>query len=120
MISKESTPNIPEPSGTSTSSSVVRRWSLLLRASGFTLSEITDMKAKDLWPTFGVYINTKQAGTFTETQLFLKTFAHLEWRQYSALSHGAYEAFIGTLGYIPVGAYYLNDFLEHEQRDKLD
>jgi len=89
--------------------------------SGFTIEEVTQLKKHEMWQTFGMYINTMQpGGTRTETQQFLKTFAHLEWRQYSALSHGAYEAFIGTLGEVPVGAYYMNDFLDHEIRDKLD
>jgi hypothetical protein len=94
---------------------------LLVRMSGFTIDEIMQVKKHEMWPTFGTYINTlQQGGTRTDVQQFLKTFAHLEWRQYSALSHGAYEAFIGTLGMVPVGAYYMNDFLPHEQRDKLD
>lgn len=94
---------------------------LLMRMSGFTINEVMELKKHEMWPTFGMYINTMQpGGTRTDIQQFLKTFAHLEWRQYSALSHGAYEAFIGTLGLVPVGAYYMNDFLPHEERDKLD
>jgi len=94
---------------------------LLVRLSGFTLDEVLQLKKHEMWPTFGTYINTLQhGGTRTDVQQFLKTFAHLEWRQYSALSHGAYEAFIGTLGMVPVGAYYMNDFLPLEKRDKLD
>ena len=38
----------------------------------------------------------------------------------SALSHGAYEAFAGTLGYLPVGAYYVRDFMPHDVRPKVD
>jgi hypothetical protein len=94
---------------------------LLLRMSGFTMTEVMQLKKHEMWPTFGTFINTLgPGGTRTEIQQFLKTFAHLEWRQYSALSHGAYEAFIGTLGSVPVGAYYLNDFLPHQQQDTLD
>jgi hypothetical protein len=93
----------------------------LVRLSGFTIDEVMQLKKHEMWPTFGMYINTMQpGGVRTDIQQFLKTFAHLEWRQYSALSHGAYEAFIGTLGMVPVGAYYMNDFLPHEQRDTLD
>jgi hypothetical protein len=44
----------------------------------------------------------------------------MEWRQYSALSHGAYEGFIGFVGPHPVGAYYTSDFLPHALRPKLD
>lgn len=94
---------------------------LLVRVSGLTIDEVMQVKKHEMWPTFGTYINTLQpGGTRTDIQQFLKTFAHLEWRQYSALSHGAYEAFIGTLGIVPVGAYYMNDFLPHEERDKLE
>ncbi len=94
---------------------------LLVRLSGFNTDEVMQLKKHELWPTFGMYINALQpGGTRTGLQQFLRTFAHLEWRQYSALSHGAYEAFIGTLGMVPVGAYYMHDFLPHEQRDQLE
>jgi hypothetical protein len=92
-----------------------------IRASGFTRDEIMAMPKSDGWPTFGQYVNAQRAGgSQTDIQKFLKTFTHLHWRQYSALSHGAYEAFIGTLGHIPVGSYYLNDFMPHETRDKVE
>jgi hypothetical protein len=42
-----------------------------------------------------------------------------DWRQYSALSHGAYEAFAGIMGNLPLGAYYLTDLLPHEVRPKI-
>jgi hypothetical protein len=93
----------------------------LLRASGFTVDEILATPKHEGWPTFGQYINKEYpGGVQTEQQKFLKTFAHLQWRQYSALSHGAYEAFIGTLGHVPVGAYYVNDFLPHQVRDNIE
>jgi hypothetical protein len=98
-----------------------RALEILLLESEFTIDEIETTPRRELWPTFGTYINTQQeGGTLTDNQKFLKTFAHLEWRQYSALTHGAYEAFIGTLGHIPVGAYYLNDFLPHENRENVE
>ena len=86
---------------------------LLIRMSNLTLDEVMQVQKGDMWPTFGEYIDGMQpGGVLTENQEFLKTFARLEWRQYSALSHGAFEAFIGTLlGAIPIGAYYVNDFL---------
>jgi hypothetical protein len=93
----------------------------LLRGCGFTLAEVTSLQKHEMWPTFGMYIGKMQpGGVLTRNQEFLKTFAHQEWRQYSALSHGAYEAFIGTLGHVPVGAYYMNDFFPHEQRQGLE
>jgi hypothetical protein len=95
---------------------------LLIRMSNFTLDEVMQVKKRDLWPTFGKYIDRRQpGGVLTENQEFLKTFARLEWRQYSALSHGAFEAFIGTLlGDVPIGAYYVNDFLPWDRRDQVD
>jgi hypothetical protein len=93
----------------------------LIRYSGFTMDEILAMPNSESWPTFGRYIRERPGTPLTDKQLFLKNFAHVEWRQYSALSHGAYEAFIGgPLGQVPVGAYYMNDFLPHESRDQLE
>jgi hypothetical protein len=80
----------------------------LIRLSGFTVAEVASMQKHETWPTFGSYVSTmQQGGTLTPNQQFLRTFAHLEWRQYSALSHGAFEAFIGTMGQFPIGAYSL-------------
>jgi len=91
---------------------------LLIRQSGFTLEGV--MK-QTIWPTLGQYISTKgPGGSLTEHQEFLKTFTHREWRQYSALSHGAFEGFIGFVGPLPVGTYYISDFLPHAERPKID
>lgn len=90
----------------------------LIRTSGFTLDEVRQAAQ---WRTFGRYISERQpGGALTDHQKFLKRFAHMHWRQYSALSHGTYEAFAGFLGDVPVGAYYLKDFLSHEDRPKID
>ena len=90
----------------------------LIRKSGFTLDEV--MKQQP-WPTLGTYLRPNQpGGVLTPHQEFLKTFTYFGWRQYSALSHGAYEAFAGTLGHIPVGAYYVQDFLPHPYRPKVE
>jgi hypothetical protein len=53
----------------------------------------------------------------TQNQQFLKTFTHMQWRQYSALSHGAYEGYIGEL---PAGAYFILDSLPHEVRPGIE
>ena len=93
----------------------------LIRASGFTTDEILAMPKGESWPTLGRYIKERPGTPLTDKQLFLKNFAHVQWRQYSALSHGAYEAFIGgPVGQVPLGAYYMNDFLPHESRDQLE
>ena len=91
---------------------------LLIRMSHFTLDEVMN---QPMWPTLGKYISTKgPGGSLTEHQRFLKTFTHMEWRQYSALSHGAYEGFMGFVGPLPVGTYYISDFLPHAERPKID
>jgi hypothetical protein len=77
---------------------------------------VEEDSAAPTWQTLGAYLNS---GSSPNRQ-FLKTFTHLEWRQYSALSHGAYEAFIGHLGDLPVGAYYFIDFLQHADRPKVE
>ncbi len=89
-----------------------------IRASGYTLDDVLKQRS---WETLGSYISKKQpGGTLSDHQTFIKTFTHLQWRQYSALSHGAYEAFAGTLGHLPVGAYYINDFMPHDKRPQVD
>jgi hypothetical protein len=94
---------------------------LQIRQSGFTLSEINAMKKRDLWPTLGVYATQAQkGGTFTDHQQFLQSFTYSDWRQYSALSHGAFEAFAGLLGDMPVGSYYAEKLLPHELRPKIE
>jgi hypothetical protein len=90
----------------------------LMRMSGFTAKQVKDQKP---WPTLGKYLDQRGPGaTVTAHQQFLRTFTYLGWRQYSALSHGAYEAFAGTLGNLPVGSYYINDFLPHDVRPKVE
>ena len=90
----------------------------LIRMSGFTIDEVM---SQPIWPTLGRYISTKGlGGDLTEHREFLRTFTHMEWRQYSALAHGAYEGFIGFVGPLPVGAYYTSDFIPHSARPKID
>ena len=92
---------------------------LLIRMSGFTEDEVT---GQEMWPTLGRYISSKggAGGILTEHQEFLKNFTHLQWRQYSALSHGAFEGFMGFLGPLPVGAYYASDSFPHEYRPRIE
>jgi hypothetical protein len=91
---------------------------ILIRISGFTLD---DVMKQPMWPTLGAYLRARGPGGMeSDNQKFLKRFTHLEWRQYSALSHGAYEGFIGPLGNLPVGSYYMQDCLPHDYRPKVD
>jgi hypothetical protein len=91
---------------------------LLIRMSGFTVDEV---QKQSMWMTMGKYVKMlRPGGVLDEHQTFLKTFTYLGWRQYSALSHGTYEAFMGLLGHVPVGSYYVNDFLPHETRPKVE
>jgi hypothetical protein len=90
---------------------------MLLRMSGYTVDEVM---AQPYWQTLGNYLSArKTGGTLDSHQQFMKTFTFFDWRQYSALSHGAYEAFAGIMGHVPLGAYYLTDFLPHEARPKI-
>ncbi len=96
-----------------------RRGSLqnLISASGLTIEEVMN---EPMWPTFGKYISTRgPGGSLTERQEFLRTFTYMQWRQYSALSHAAFEAYIGFIGPIPVGAYFGSDFLRHDLRPRI-
>jgi len=86
---------------------------LFVRMSGLTLEEVM---SEEMWPTLGRYTRKPS----TENQRFLRRFTLIEWKQYSALSHGACEAFLGNLGQYPIGAYYMHDFLPHAEREKLE
>ena len=84
-----------------------------LRDSGFTMADITSQKWQ--WPTLGKYMLDKQPGGVTTShQDFLKSFAYGNWREYSAMSHGAFE------GLMPIAMYYVADTMPLEKRPKLD
>lgn len=85
----------------------------LIRSSGYTEQEVRAAKS---WPTLGKYLMGKPEA-FTPHQRFLKTFTHLQWRQYSALAHCGYEGYIGEL---TPGAYFVMDTMPHEARPKFD
>ncbi len=88
-----------------------------IRQCGLTIDEV---KKQEPWLTLGAYLSQFQAGgALSPHQQFLKTFTYLGWRQYSALSHGAFEAFAGTLGDTPVGSYYAEQLLPQEMRLKI-
>jgi hypothetical protein len=91
---------------------------LVMDQSDLTLDDVSHAP---MWPTLSAYLRRKQPdGSLTENQRFLKTFTLSSWRQYSALSHGAFEAFIGPMAHLPIGAFYVNDFLTDEEEAKLD
>jgi hypothetical protein len=74
-----------------------------------------DVLATKAWPTLGKYINDKQpGGTSTPHQDFLKTFAYGNWREYSAMAHGAFE------GLLLVAMHYTADSMLHDERHKID
>ncbi len=85
---------------------------------GFTVG---DVRAQGKWQTMGSYVGTKgPGGSLTPHQRFLGQFTHLQWKQYSALSHAGYEGFAGLLDAAPLGAYFMTDFLPHELRAKVE
>jgi hypothetical protein len=68
------------------------------------MNEIMAMPKNEAWSTLGQFIQ-RTGGSQSDVQRFLKTFAYLPSRQYSALSLGRTKAFLGTLGPIPAGGY---------------
>jgi hypothetical protein len=85
---------------------------------GFT---VDDVRAQGKWQTMGTYLGTKKpGGSLTPHQQFLIQFTHLQWKQYSALSHAGYEGFAGLLDAAPLGTYFMADFLPHELRPKVE
>jgi len=92
-----------------------QKWALrgLIEGSCFSEEEIREAKS---WPTLGAYLQGKQED-LTANQRFLKSFTHMQWRQYSALSHAAFEGYIGEL---PAGAYFILDSLPHEMRPGIE
>jgi hypothetical protein len=84
-----------------------------VRECGLTMADVLAQTA--MWPTLGKYIGDKMpGGTITAHQDFLKTFIHGNWREYSAMAHGAFE------GLLPVAMYYISDSMPHEDRPKMD
>jgi hypothetical protein len=86
----------------------------LIRGDGFTEEEIRRTKS---WTTLGTYVDRGKEQDRTSHQLFLKTFTHMQWRQYSGLSHAGFDGYIGE---IPAGAYFVTDRFPHEQRPQFE
>ena len=82
----------------------------LIRADGFTEQAVRNART---WKTLGSYLLEGRPEDSTPHQRFLNTFTHMQWRQYSALSHASFDGYIGEL---PAGAYLILDTLSHEQR----
>ncbi len=83
-----------------------------MRAGGLSATEVQTAQP---WKTLGKYLGDRgPGGTLTLHQIFLKTFTHGMWREYSAISHGGFE------GLLDVATYYTRDALPHELRPKLD
>ena len=83
-----------------------------IRVNGLAMS---DVLAQAPWPTLGKYISDKQpGGTTTPHQDFLRTLTYGKWREYSAMSHGAFE------GLLRVAMYYISDSMPHEVRPDIE
>ena len=90
----------------------------MIVASGSSIAEVREQKS---WPTLGTFVKAAKDGSMTDRQTFFKGFTHLEWRHYSALSHGAFEAFNNvTIASAPLASFYFKDFLPHEMRPKVE
>lgn len=80
-----------------------------IRSCGLTTASI--LGSNKSWPTLGTYVNNQQSGgVLTPNQQFLEKFLLGDWRQYSAMAHGAFE------GLLPVAMYYVTDTLPHDNR----
>ena len=86
----------------------------LIRGSGFNEDEIRHAKR---WESLGSYILNGKKEDATPHQLFLKTFTHMQWRQYSALSHASLDGYIGE---IPARSYFVIDSFPHEHRPQIE
>jgi hypothetical protein len=86
----------------------------LIRGSGFTEDDVREAR---IWKPLGTYILQGKPEDATPHQRFLKTFTHMQWRQYSALSHASFDGYIGEL---PAGAYFVLDAMPHEERPKVE
>lgn len=83
----------------------------LLRTSGFSEAEVRDKKKYPDWPTLGKYI---KQGVPSPHKAFLDTFSYGNWKQYSAISHGAFEELH------EIGSFLNRDGHPHDERPKID
>jgi hypothetical protein len=85
-----------------------------IRRCQLTMPEVLAQK-KMPWRTLGKYVSDKQpGGTTSPHQNFLGTFLLGRWREYSAMSHGAFE------GLMHGAMYYIADSMPHEVRPAMD
>lgn len=82
----------------------------LMRGSGLSEDEV---RKAGRWDSLGRYLLTGKPENATPHQKFLRAFTHMQWRQYSALSHASYDGYIGEF---PAGAYFVLDSLPHDTR----
>ncbi|MEG9437810.1 hypothetical protein JAO29_16810 [Edaphobacter sp. HDX4] len=84
---------------------------ILVRATGFTETEVMDKKKFPDWPTLGKYLATLPLDAHKK---FLATFTFGPWKQYSSVAHG------GPEGLHEVGMFLYRDGHLHEQRQLID
>jgi hypothetical protein len=72
--------------------------------------DIEDIRSQRPWPTLGQYLNENK----NAHQQFLSGFTYGPWREYSAMSHGAFEGLMST------GMYYVTDSFPHDDRPKVE
>jgi hypothetical protein len=83
----------------------IKALAILIRASGFSEAEI---RTAAISKSLGTYVLQGKPEDATPHQKLLKTFTHMQWRQYSALSQVAYDGYTGE---IRAGANFMNDAL---------
>ncbi len=84
-----------------------------VRATGLRMDDVAARKVP--WPALGKYaLDKSPGGVTTAHQNFLKTFTLGKWREYSAMSHGAFE------GLMPTAMFYVRDAMPHDDRPKIE
>ena len=85
---------------------------LAMRECGIDLAAV---QAQGKWKTLGAYVGDKGPnGTLTKHQIFLKTFTHGPWTEYSGIAHGGFEGLRAT------GPFFTLDAQSYEFRPKME
>jgi hypothetical protein len=87
------------------------RIDLAMRVDGLTMN---DLLSQASWRTLGAYLRDAPGGILTPHQLFLKTFTHGIWREYSAMVHAGFEGLMDT------AVFYTRDAHKPEFKAKMD
>ncbi len=94
---------------------VRKRLRFELRQLSISETDVLDFKANPSWQTLGKYLgNDSAAANDTPHKKYLRRFTFGNWREYSSLSHGAFE------GLSQLGAFLNRDGHRQEDRPHLE